>query len=260
MTVIRALGRKMKTAVIIMSRIPQPGSTKTRLLNTINGHECAEFHRACLRDICRTVRNTSMEAYLYFNGEENGVHEGSWPNSDIDPRGLTAADYAYFKMRRQKGADLGERMLNAAYEVMLDHDSVILLGSDMPGLIPSLIEETREKLENHDLIIGPAEDGGYYLLGCKRVYAELFKDIPWGTGEVLKATLQAAVKNSISLDLLAVQNDIDTWPDLVRFYETCLKDVEFKGLESYQYAAYLINKYGCWERDELIGRQVEENH
>lgn len=249
----------MKTAVIIMSRIPEPGFTKTRMLNIINGHECAEFHRACLRDICRAVRNTGMEAYLYFTGDQNDYQEGKCSKSDRDPWGLTTADYTYLTMRRQKGADLGERMLNAAHEVLVRHDSVILLGSDMPSLTPGLLEETRERLQKHDLIIGPAEDGGYYLLGCKRVYAELFKDIPWGTGEVLKATLQAAVKNSISLDQLAEHNDIDTWPDLIYFYENGLKDLECGRLESYQYAAYLINKYGCWERDELIGRQVEEN-
>ncbi|NLW92349.1 MAG: glycosyltransferase [Syntrophomonadaceae bacterium] len=232
----------MKTAVIIMSRIPEPGSTKTRLMNTINGHECAEFHRACLRDICRAVRNSGMEAFLYFTGDQNSVHEGKWPNSHTDLWGLTAADYAYFTMRRQKGADLGERMLNAAHDVLARYDSVILLGSDMPVLNPGLLEETRKRLHENDLVIGPAEDGGYYLLGCKRVHAELFKDIPWGTGNVLHLTIQEAEKRGLICTLLPAHSDIDTWNDLVSFYEKGLINKEYCDLDSYIYAAMLIGK------------------
>ncbi|MGE5391032.1 MAG: TIGR04282 family arsenosugar biosynthesis glycosyltransferase [Deltaproteobacteria bacterium] len=244
----------MKTAVVIMSRVPEPGFTKTRLSDKISEDECAEFHRACLRDICRVVRQSEMSGFIYYVGpgdRPGGMEFTAW--------GLPAEDYGYFCFCPQKGADLGERMANAAAEVLSRYDGVILLGSDMPCLTPRLLQETDERLHDHDLVIGPADDGGYYLLGCKRVNKDLFQDIPWGTSEVLHHTLQASEKHRQSVYTLAEQRDIDTWTDLIAFYGEGMNESESNELDSYKYAAKLISKYDCRERDELFGCKVEKN-
>lgn len=246
----------MKTAVVIMSRIPEPGFTKTRLLGKISGDECADLHRACLRDICLAVRKTEMASFLYYVGL-NDPPEPDWLNSVFDPWGLQPEDYLYFTMYRQEGIDLGERMLNSARQLLPDYDAVIFLGSDMPCISPQLLLEANERLQEHDLVIGPAEDGGYYLLALKRVYEELFEDIPWSTGNVLQMTLQAAQKCGLSNYRLPTNSDIDTWEDLLSFYKKGLIDKELTELDSYKYTEYLIEKakegeprYGCIDKED----------
>ncbi len=234
----------MKIAVIIMSRIPKPGYTKTRLLGRLSGEECAALHRACLRDICRAVRSTGMAAYLYYTGSvpEEGVLEPH--ETGFNPWQLTLGDYRYFTMRRQKGVQLGERMLNAVSEVLPDHEGVILLGSDMPCLTPALLQDGVHLLQRNDLVIGPAEDGGYYLLAIKKVHKALFQDMPWSTPEVLSMTLRAAVQDGIVHSLLPMHSDIDDWEDLISFYNRGLIHKEYSELDSYKYAAHLIGKSG----------------
>jgi len=240
-----------------MSRVPEPGNTKTRLMNKLSGDECAGLHRSCLRDICRIVRNTEMPAFLYYAGSKN-QSELDWGNAVFDPWDLRPEDYMYFTMRQQKGFDLGIRMLNAASEVLIDYDAVMFLGSDMPCLSPRLLLEANERLHDHDLVVGPAEDGGYYLLAMKMVYEALFKDIPWSTYRVLQMTLQVAEKSGLSYSRLPGHSDIDTWEDLLSFYKKGLFNKDFNDLDSYKYTTHLIRKYGCRERDELFGCKVEE--
>ncbi|MEN6326747.1 MAG: TIGR04282 family arsenosugar biosynthesis glycosyltransferase [Syntrophomonas sp.] len=234
----------MKTGIIIMSRIPEPGYTKTRLLGKLSPNECAVFHRACLRDICRVVRNTGITAYLYYTGSALEEGDPGGHGAGFEQWQLAPEDYPYFIMRRQKGLQLGERMLNAAGEVLPDHDAVIFLGSDMPCLTPALLQESINRLHTNDLVIGPAEDGGYYLLAIKNVHKALFQDIPWSTAGVLDATLQAAAQGGLIYSLLPVHSDIDTWDDLISFSDQGLIHKEYTGLDSYKYAAYLIEKSG----------------
>jgi len=240
----------MKSAVIIMSRVPEPGFTKTRLLERLSGDECADLHRACLRDICLAVRNTRIDAFIYYAGSTNTQPETDWIHPGMDPWNLRPEDYLYFTMCQQKGIHLGERMLNAAYEILSVYDAVIFLGSDMPCLTPVMLQETQERLQTHDMVIGPAEDGGYYLLGIKKLHKELFHNIPWSTRDVLDVTLQTAEKNGLSHYMLAWQRDLDTWSDLVVFYETGLNNEGYAKLDSYRYAKYLLGKSGCLERNE----------
>ena len=92
---------------------------------------------------------------------------------------------------------------------------VIIIGSDLYDIDHKLIDEAFSKLDQNDIVIGPATDGGYYLLGLKQVYPEIFKNKPWGTDEVLKLTLQDLKSKTIAL--LALKNDIDYVEDLEDF-------------------------------------------
>ncbi|MEN6350173.1 MAG: TIGR04282 family arsenosugar biosynthesis glycosyltransferase [Syntrophomonas sp.] len=239
----------MKTALIIMSRIPEPGYTKTRLLERLSADECAALHRACLRDICRAVRSSKLSAYLYYTGAINRERQAAGSSMEHDLWGLLPQDYAYLTMRPQKGTNLGERMLNAAYETLAVYEAVILLGSDMPNLTPEFFYNIIDLLQEHDLVIGPAEDGGYYLLAIKKICEELFRDIPWSTSDVLDRTIEVAKKSGLTYSLLPVQTDIDTWDDLCSFYSNGQINQEYMKLDAYKYAAYIIEKRSLREGD-----------
>ena len=122
------------------------------------------------------------------------------------------------RLRRQRGADLGERMSSAFAEVFVrtGTDRVLLIGSDIPHITADLLEDYFSKLDEHDVVLGPAEDGGYYLVGLHRTSftPALFEDIPWSTGRVRRETVRRAEKLGLSVYLGPTLRDIDTLEDL----------------------------------------------
>ncbi|MCI5168068.1 MAG: glycosyltransferase [Candidatus Electrothrix sp. GM3_4] len=129
-------------------------------------------------------------------------------------------------LARQQGNGLGERMQYAFEQTWQQGaEKVLLIGSDCPGMNPSIITSSLECLQQHDLILGPASDGGYYLIGLSARLAErkqkkygpacLFRDIDWGTDQVLQQTINQAKKSNLSFALLPELHDIDRPEDLV---------------------------------------------
>lgn len=234
----------MRVAVIIMSRVPRPGKTKTRLMPPLSAHECADFHRAALRDTCNLVRQSGLDGFIYYADEQAArgdkykfcLSDSLWSLGDENA--------CYLGMRPQRGKDLGERMKNAAGELLLDYDAVVLVGCDSPTLSIRHINQIPTQLVSHDLVLGPADDGGYYLLALKKAYNHLFSEIPWGTSGVLTATLARASSLNLSYALLEPLADIDTWQDLLHFVKNGeLSDKTYAQLVAFQYAQYLLAKY-----------------
>jgi uncharacterized protein len=216
----------MKPAIVIMSKVPKPGETKTRLMTQISGEECAMLHLACLNDICHTVKDLDVQGYVYFTGA-NEV--------DLPPE---------IVKRLQIGRDLGERLYNTALAVLAEHDRLIFLGADLPNLTGDLLQEAIDYLDEFDTVIGPATDGGYYLLGIKFAHAGLFADIQWGGARVLDQTIKQIEESKLSYYLLESKNDIDTWDDLVEFYEdNKAKDNDALGVTTFEIAKTLVDKY-----------------
>lgn len=242
----------MRIAVIIMSRVPRPGKTKTRLMSHMNGQECADFHRAALRDICYTVRKSGLDGYIYYAADEPVISEEPAFGLSDSPWSLSDELARHLVLRPQRGNDLGERMKNAAGDLLLEYDAIVLVGSDSPQLSARHIRQTLARLKSHDLVLGPSEDEGYYLLAAKKVYDELFAGIPWGTSGVLKATLAQASSLNLSWALLEPLADIDTWQDLLRFVEVGLTNAgRYDSLTAFQYAKYLSARYaGVIEEDK----------
>lgn len=227
----------MKTAVVIMSKIPLPGYTKTRMMPEMNANECVDFHKACLVDICRTVKETCYTGFLYYVGHYmDEVTPGN--------KGLTGLDqdtFMYFRMKAQRGSDLGQRMLEAVREVLIDFDAVIVIGSDIPECNSLLLQETVKRLHYFDVVLGPAIDGGYYLVAMTRPDHEIFTDIPWGTGDVLHITLEKLAKEKKTVFLLPELHDIDTWEDINLYYQRgSMNEQDYICMSSYQLAKELI--------------------
>ncbi len=234
----------MRTAVVVMSKIPKPGFTKTRLNLILSEQESADFHRACLSDTCRAIRKSRLPGYIYYVEQYPQPAQESFGGDDI--WGLHEEEQNYFKMYPQEGESLGERLYHAAQEVLARYEAVLFLGSDMPDITPEIILEAQARMLDSEIVIGPAHDGGYYLLGLKQASPDIFQDIPWGTPQVLEKTLEIIRENNRTYYLLKSQSDIDTWDDLESFYWAGKADDNYyyRRLAAYQISVRLVEKYG----------------
>ena len=196
-----------KRALIFFLKYPEKGRVKTRLAQTLGDDFVLELYRCFISDIletCREVDSDTIIAYSLSNGEE--------PNSII------SNDLFFFS---QKGDNLGERMYNAFMDVSkLGYNKLVLIGSDCPDLPADVITEAFENLESVDIVLGPSNDGGYYLIGLRaeKIDYAIFKGVPWSTPYVLAETQDNLKGIRISLKLLKVWSDIDDAEDLRNYY------------------------------------------
>lgn len=200
-----------RTAFIIFGRYPHPGKVKTRLASSIGDDTAAEFYRLCaehtFRQLTRFLPHTSVCFYC----------------ADKDDFSLTNEWVAPYRFSReiQSGSTLGERM-KSAFDSSFQNGAtqVIIIGTDAPDISSEILQTSVTALETADLVIGPALDGGYYLLGMKKLNEDLFEDIPWSTDNVLQATIEKAYAHHLTIQLLPVLTDIDTLQDLQAWCNT----------------------------------------
>ncbi|PKM78376.1 MAG: hypothetical protein CVU90_02425 [Firmicutes bacterium HGW-Firmicutes-15] len=239
----------MNTAVVIMSKTPVPGYTKTRLISVLSPQECVAFHRACLNDIVKNINVLGLPVFLYYAPaplEDKSLvdwQDNSWWE-------LSEELLSNVSMYPQLGKDLGERMYQASLELLSNREAVVFLGSDLPDIPTSVLIQAMEKLDSNDVVIGPAEDGGYYLLGIKQAYSGLFENISWGSSEVLVETLDRIKRNGLSFALLKIQRDIDTWEDMQDYYLRGQEYVETQNLDSYQVVKEVIERFNMLSAED----------
>ncbi len=187
----------------IFARQPVAGQAKTRLQPDYPPARAAE-----------------IAAYLIRATAELAV--SSWPG-DVYLYGAPDAEHPLFRelvrdfgvrLAAQRGADLGERMLNALREGLQRRNAVAILGCDVPHCSGDILDQADHLLAQGRNVIGPTEDGGYYFIGLSRAFPELFTNIPWGTPNVLERTLERAAALGIEFDFLPSLQDIDTAADL----------------------------------------------
>lgn len=199
----------MKKGLIVFAREPLPGRVKTRLASKIGNDAAAELYETMLRDVIETARRlTGVEVFVYWACDEASL-----------PR--LAEDFSC-NTRHQGGGNLGQRM-QAAFEEMFANgfQAVCIIGSDAPDLPPAYIQEACQLLATlqTDVVFGPCKDGGYYLLGLRQAYLQLFEDIAWSTADVLEQSITAARNTGLKTALLPEWQDIDTVEDLHAFQE-----------------------------------------
>lgn len=196
----------MNRALIIFAKEPLPGKVKTRLAQDVGERVAAELYGAMLADLLEIAHSLDTVRPLLFWALETST----MPDCPGFP-GL--------EMFEQQGADLGERMNNAFIKAFsLGMDVCCCIGSDLPDLPVEYIRRAFCKLESPDtdVVLGPAEDGGYYLVGMKKLNAGLFRDIAWSTGMVLATSLKRADELQLKTTLLPPWYDIDLIGDLRR--------------------------------------------
>lgn len=189
-----------KSAVIIFVRNPVPGKVKTRLALTMGNEKALLIYKELLQHSCSITQHLACDKFIFYADYIN--EQDIWDNN------------TYHK-RMQRGEDLGARMRNAFLDLFKrGYAKVVLIGSDCVELSEVKIEEAFEKLESGKIIIGPASDGGYYLLGLTEMVIPIFQNIYWSTSNVLSDTLNTLNRMGYPYFLLPVLNDIDEENDL----------------------------------------------
>lgn len=189
----------MKNALIIFTKNPVYGKVKTRLAATIGDVNALQIYKQLIqRTFSITYQLTVYKIVFYSDKIEV---------NDIWKHG-------YSKLL-QYGNNLGERMMNAFnYMFQNKYSKAVIIGTDCAELSKEIIEEAFQKLDEYDVVIGPATDGGYYLLGLKKMHKELFKNIQWSTNSVLQTTIERCNTNNLSYFLLKELHDVDEEKDL----------------------------------------------
>ena len=195
----------MKETLIIFSRYPEPGKTKTRMIPALGANGAANLQRRLSEHTLKQARELrqlrEVEIAVYFAGG-NIYSMRDWLGDDVD----------YYA---QAKGDLGVKMRSAFIDRFEDSsERVVIIGIDCPGVDGNILNSAFEALQDNDLVLGEAEDGGYYLIGLSKLVSELFVGIKWGTGEVFKATINIAEKLNLTTAYLPILRDIDRPEDL----------------------------------------------
>jgi len=187
-----------KNLIITFTRNPELGKVKTRLAKTIGEASALAIYIKLLEHTESVLRNINSDKAVYYSVK---IRENDLWDSNI------------FQKHQQFGDDLGIRMQNA-FKAGFDagYNKIVIVGSDLHDLQPKHITQAFEVLDTNDVTIGPAEDGGYYLLGMKTLHKDVFENKNWGTETVFDDTIKN-LKNE-SVFLLEQLNDVDTYEDI----------------------------------------------
>lgn len=190
--------------VALFVRVPVPGRVKTRLASDLGNDGACKLYCSMVADILTNIKACGFPIYLFHDGKEDSALPKEWIESSA-------------RVIIQEGGDIGERMA-AAFEHCFNEGvgQVVLAGSDIPGLNARIVLSASTALESHDIAIAPANDGGYCLIAlkCETYQCDIFKDIPWSTGQVLRSTLEKCMEAKQRVGLLEALQDIDTIDDL----------------------------------------------
>jgi rSAM/selenodomain-associated transferase 1 len=189
--------RLADVALIVFFRLPVFGKVKSRLARSVGDEKALEIYLWLTKQTIQTARSLSIPLYFFY--------EGGLP--DITSR---LAGVRYYE---QCAGDLGQRMLDSISIALQNFKKVIIIGSDCPALTKDILQQAMDKLDEVDVILGPASDGGYYLLGCKKTMPELMEGIPWSTEAVLTKTIERCHQTDTPYSLLPMLADIDTEAD-----------------------------------------------
>ncbi len=184
--------------LIVMTKYPEPGRTKTRLIPALGAAGAADLHRRLGLHTVEQVRS-SLPEIRYAGGDQHLMRD--W-----------LGDFNYI---HQGDGDLGDRM-SRAFVTGFDQgcDRIVMIGTDCPAIDSALVDQAFERLNQTEVVFGPAADGGYYLIGLRKQIPELFCGIEWSSNSVLRDSLEILDRLGITSSLLEVLPDIDRPEDL----------------------------------------------
>jgi len=191
---------KDKDALIVFVKNPLLGKVKTRLAQKIGEKNTLRIYHKLLNHTLKIILPLTQDVVIYYSDEV--IIDDMW------------AGHQYLK-EKQTGIDLGDKMSNAFKNYFSkDYKKICIIGSDNLEITTEIIEQAFHELNETDIVIGPSADGGYYLVGMKAQYSEIFKNKPWSTSRVLEETINDLKDQTLSYSLLKTLSDIDTYKDL----------------------------------------------
>lgn len=191
--------------LLIFLKEPQPGRVKTRLARQVGDVAASHVARTCAELLCKRLRGYCDQTVVRVHPPAAVARVQAW---------LGGA----WQVQAQQGRTLGARLCRAVEEALQQGiERVLILGTDSPWLTPATLEEAFEALRTSDVVLGPTEDGGYYLIGVRGRWPALFQRIAWGTSRVCAQTQARARRLGLSVHVLRPGYDIDRYEDWQRF-------------------------------------------
>lgn len=193
--------------LLIFVKFPERGRVKTRLAVELGDERTLSLYRSFAADTIALSHRAGYPSVIFFHPPEAESHMVDWLGGEL-------------VYKRQRGRDLGKRMYGALQKACSTHDRVVLIGSDCPDLPPDILHEAFAALRTKDAVIGPASDGGYYLIGfaSDRLFQAPFLHVPWGSNLVYDITLGILKENGLRVHVLSQWRDIDVLDDLEAFH------------------------------------------
>ncbi|HEX9971000.1 MAG TPA: TIGR04282 family arsenosugar biosynthesis glycosyltransferase [bacterium] len=197
------MSKKNNNALILFTKAPRLGQVKTRLQPELTPEQSLLLYQAMVEDTVRQFNDVAFcDLKIFFHPADANGEMKIWLGNQFD----------YFP---QQGHDLGERMHHAIAEMLNQkYDKVTLVGSDIPNLDATTMLRAFASMDNHDVVLGPSNDGGYYLIGMKLPHPELFKEIVWSTNLVLQQTIHRARAIELKIIQLEKKSDIDSYHEV----------------------------------------------
>ncbi|MBF9254187.1 TIGR04282 family arsenosugar biosynthesis glycosyltransferase [Pontibacter sp. 172403-2] len=186
--------------LLLFVRNPELGKVKTRLATTIGPEKALEVYLHLLQHTRHVTQCLPVDKRVYYT--DRVAENDLWPEAE-------------YQKRLQAEGDLGHKMEAAFAAAFAEgYTSVVIIGSDCLQLTQEIVQQAFDKLQARDVVMGPAEDGGYYLLGMKKLYPAFFRNKQWSTAEVFPATLQDIEHLHLTCALLPCLSDVDYVEDL----------------------------------------------
>jgi rSAM/selenodomain-associated transferase 1 len=206
-----------KQHLIIFTRYPEPGKTKTRLIPALGDVGAAHLQKQMTEHTMLQVqelqKTIAVSVEVRFAGGNLQLMQ-TWLGCDVI-------------YQPQSEGDLGERMMRSLLaSSQSGAEQVIIIGTDCPGVNNQILATALEQLHTCDLVLGPAIDGGYYLIGLQQPIPELFSNIPWGTDQVFSQTVDIAQKLNLATVYLSPLADVDRPEDLLIWEQTLKSKVQ----------------------------------
>lgn len=201
-------GDRNRRRVLLFVRVPELGRVKTRLERGMDGATVLRLYQCFVQDIIETLGTGGYRLTVFFTPSHGESAVRTWLGNTLP-------------IRAQVGNNLGDRMRNAFSDAFArDVEQAVLLGSDLPDIDTRIIDTSFEFLGKTDGVVGPARDGGYYLIGLRKdmFNGDLFSGIDWGTASVFRQTMEQFRAAGLRARILPARQDIDTPNDLVAFY------------------------------------------
>ncbi|MBI3411799.1 MAG: TIGR04282 family arsenosugar biosynthesis glycosyltransferase [Planctomycetes bacterium] len=195
----------------IFAKAPTPGSVKTRLAAQTDPIFAAQVADAFLRDTIVKAHELDVERFLVYAPQNRKAY-------------FEQLAQRHFEMEAQSAGDLGHRLYSFLRNRFgAQAKRVVVIGSDSPTLPMAFVERAFRELEKADIALGPAPDGGYYLLGCANRTPPIFEGVPWGSAKVFEETIRLAKEAELRITILEPWYDVDTKEDWEKLKEHCLE-------------------------------------